>query len=89
VHRAAHIVVRYSRKSEQALLNAFFVSLPTMTPSGSFDLMMRWTDAIGSDSTSGTGAVGTISSRARFCPTVAATATSAIACFAAFLLPAS
>lgn len=57
-------------KSEQALPNAFFVSVPTMTPSGSFDRMIRMIGANGSASTSGTGAVGTssMSLRARFWP---------------------
>ena len=40
---------------DDAFEKAFFASLPIMTPSGSFDLMMRWMAAEGSDISSGTG----------------------------------
>ena len=40
--------VRYNTKSEHALLNVFFVSVPTIMPAGSLDLTMRMMDAAGS-----------------------------------------
>ena len=40
---------------EDALEKATFASLPIITPSGNFDLMMRWMAADGSDISSGTG----------------------------------
>ena len=52
------MVERYRMKSEVALLSAFFVSVPTIMPSGSFALTMRMMVPSGNWSSSAIRAVG-------------------------------
>jgi hypothetical protein len=60
---------------EHALANAAFASLLIMIPSGSLDLIMRMMAAVGSDISSGTGAIigsSSAGARSRFWPTFSA-----------------